>query len=73
MARYPVEFYPGWLRLVLTWIVPVGLMTTLPAEALSGSLSPGTLAAGLILALALLAAASLLFRHGLRRYASASS
>jgi ABC-type uncharacterized transport system permease subunit len=48
-------------------------MTTLPAEALSGSLSPGTLAAGLILALALLAAASLLFRHGLRRYASASS
>ena len=23
MARYPVGLYPGWLRLVLTWIVPV--------------------------------------------------
>jgi hypothetical protein len=24
MARYPVGLYPGWLRLALTWVVPVG-------------------------------------------------
>ena len=35
MARYPVGVYPGWLRMVLTWIIPVGLMTTLPAQALT--------------------------------------
>jgi len=73
MARYPVGLYPGWLRLVLTWIVPVGLMTTVPAQTLTGTLPGLTLVAALLAALALLAASSLLFRLGLRRYASASS
>ncbi len=73
MARYPVGLYPGWLRLVLTWVIPVGLMTTVPAQALTGTLPPGVLAGSIILALALLLAASVLFRSGLRRYASASS
>jgi len=73
MARYPVALYPGWLRLALTWIVPVGIITTVPAEALTGRLAPGALAGAIALALALLAGATVLFRAGLRRYASASS
>jgi ABC-2 type transport system permease protein len=73
MARYPVGLYPGWLRLVLTWIVPVGVMTTVPAEALSGRLPGATLLGSIGLAVVLLAGASALFRLGLRRYASASS
>ncbi|MBN2548081.1 MAG: ABC-2 family transporter protein [Anaerolineales bacterium] len=73
MARYPVGLYPGWLRLVLTWIVPVGMITTVPAEALSGTLTPGSLAAAVALAVALVTGASVFFRLGLRRYASASS
>jgi ABC-2 type transport system permease protein len=73
MARYPVGLYPGWLRLVLTWVVPVGIMTTVPAQALTGELPAGTLLGSLALALGLLAGASALFRGGLRRYASASS
>ena len=73
MARYPVEVYPGWLRLVLTWVVPVGVMTTVPAQALTGDLSVGMLIGSAALATALLVGASALFRSGLRRYASASS
>jgi ABC-2 type transport system permease protein len=73
MARYPVGLYPGWLRLALTWVVPVGVMTTVPAQALTGELSAGMLIGSVALATALLAAASALFRWGLRRYASASS
>ncbi|HSR30973.1 MAG TPA: ABC-2 family transporter protein [Anaerolineae bacterium] len=73
MARYPVGIYPRWLRLVLTWVVPVGIMTTMPAQALTGHLSVWMLIGGMILAGGLLAGASLLFRFGLRRYASASS
>ena len=73
MARYPVGLYPGWLRLLLTWIVPVGIMTTVPVQALTGALSPTMLAGSTILALALLIGASALFRFGVRRYASASS
>ncbi|MBN2005661.1 MAG: ABC-2 family transporter protein, partial [Anaerolineae bacterium] len=64
---------PGWLRLALTWVVPVGVMTTVPAQALSGELSPGMLAGSAALATALFVGASALFRLGLRRYASASS
>lgn len=73
MARYPVGVYPGWLRLVLTWIVPVGLMTTVPAAALAGDLPPGLLAVSGVFSLILVTAASWLFGTGLRRYASASS
>jgi ABC-2 type transport system permease protein len=73
LARYPVGIYPGWLRLVLTWIIPVGLMTTIPAQALSGSLEPAMLAGALLFSLAALVGASVLFRRGLRKYASASS
>jgi ABC-2 type transport system permease protein len=73
MARYPVGLYPGWLRLFLTWIVPVGLITTVPAQALTGTLPPGLLAVAAAFSLALLLGASALFRAGVRRYASASS
>jgi ABC-2 type transport system permease protein len=73
MARYPVGIYPGWLRFALTWIVPVGVMTTVPATALAGGLAPGVLAGAVALALLFLVGASALFRLGLRRYASASS
>jgi ABC-2 type transport system permease protein len=73
MARYPVGLYPGWLRLVLTWIVPVGVMTTVPAQALSGTLSPWMLVGSMVLAAAFFTGASILFRSGLRRYNSASS
>jgi ABC-2 type transport system permease protein len=73
MARYPASLYPGWLRLALTWVVPVGVMTTVPAQALAGKLSARMLIGSVALAAALLAGASALFRFGLRRYASASS
>jgi ABC-2 type transport system permease protein len=73
MARYPLGLYPGWLRLVLTWVVPVGIITTIPAQALTGTLSAGMLAAAVGLALLLSLGASLFFRLALQRYASASS
>ncbi len=73
MARYPVGIYPGWLRLVLTWVVPVGVMTTIPAQALTGTLASGTLLGSVAFALILFTSATVLFRTGLQRYASASS
>ena len=73
MSRYPMGMYPGWLKMALTWIVPVGMITTIPAEALTGALNPWMAAASLALAAVLLAVGSFLFRTGLRRYSSASS
>jgi ABC-2 type transport system permease protein len=68
-----VGLYPGWLRLALTWVIPVGLVTTIPAQALTGDLQIGMLIGSLMLSAALFAGASILFHRGMRRYASASS
>ena len=73
LARFPLSLYPGWLRLILTWVVPVGMMTTFPIQALSSQLSLPLLAASLLLAIVLVIAATILFRTGIRHYASASS
>ena len=73
LARYPVNLYPGWLRLTLTWVLPVAFMTTIPAQALIGTVSTTMLIASLVLALVFLAGASAVFRIGLRQYASVSS
>lgn len=73
MARYPVGIYPGWLRLVLTWVIPIGVITTVPAQALTGNAPWSLLAGSVLLAAALVTAASLLFQRALRRYSSASS
>ena len=73
MGRYPVGIYPGWLRLMLTWIVPIGFIATVPAEALTGQITGSELLGGIALAAVLLVVASVLFRVGLRRYSSASS
>jgi ABC-2 type transport system permease protein len=73
MARYPVGIYPGVLRVVLMWVIPIGVMTTVPALALAGE-APGSLLGGTVLfAVSAFAGASFLFRRALRQYASASS
>ncbi len=73
MARYPLGLYPQWLRLVLTWIVPVGIITTIPAEAMMGHLPLETALGAVLLAGVLLVGASIFFRRAVRDYASASS
>lgn len=73
MGRYPVGIYPGWLKLTLTWILPIQFITTVPAEALTGQVSAATLLGGIALAVGLLVVASAFFRISLRRYSSASS
>jgi ABC-2 type transport system permease protein len=73
MARYPVVIYPQWVQLILTWIIPVGVITTVPAQALNGTMSVGMFLAAVFIAIMLLVGGTVVFRSGLRRYASASS
>jgi ABC-2 type transport system permease protein len=42
-GRWPVSLYPGWLRFILSFIIPVAFVTTVPVEALTGRLTPTTL------------------------------
>jgi len=72
-GRWPVTLYPGWLRIGLTFLVPVAFATTVPAQALAGKLSWQTLAGAFALAALLFCVARLVWRIGSRRYAGASS
>jgi ABC-2 type transport system permease protein len=72
-GRWPVAIYPGWLRGLVTFLLPVALATTLPAEALTGRATATSLLAAVVLAAALLLASRRLWQAGLRRYAGASA
>jgi ABC-2 type transport system permease protein len=72
-GRWPVGVYPGWLQGLLTFLVPVAFAVTVPAEALTGRLSPATVGLAALLAALLLGGARLLWQFGLRRYSGASA
>jgi ABC-2 type transport system permease protein len=72
-GRWPVGIYPGWLRGLLTFLVPVAFAVTVPAEALTGRLTAATLGLAAAIAGGLLLLARLVWRMGLRRYAGASA
>jgi ABC-2 type transport system permease protein len=72
-GRYPIGVYPGWLRLGLTFLVPVAFAVTVPAEALTGRLSGGSLAGAAALTILLLVVSRVVWRLGLRRYSGASA
>jgi ABC-2 type transport system permease protein len=73
MARYPIGVYPPWVQFVLTWIIPVGVITTVPAQTLTQDLPAGAFRGAVLIAIVLGIAATILFRTAVRRYASASS
>jgi ABC-2 type transport system permease protein len=72
-ARWPVGVFRGWVRFALTFVIPVGLMTSFPAMALLGTLSAKNTLAATGLALTLLVVSRTLWTRALRHYTSASS
>jgi ABC-2 type transport system permease protein len=70
-ARYPVSAYPGALRFLFVYLIPIAWTTTIPASALTGRLHwPTALGAALVGAIAL-ALTRFLWTAALRRYTSA--
>ncbi len=72
-ARVPSDVFRGLVRPVLTFVVPVALIGTLPSKALFGALEPWIALYSACLALLLLFASHHFWRYSLRRYSSASS
>ena len=73
MGRFPVDAYPLWLRRILTFVVPIALVTTVPARALNGRLAPLAPILSVGVAAALIWLSTRFWRLGLRQYTSASS
>lgn len=72
-GRWPVGLYPGWLRNLLTFLIPVAFAITVPAQALTGRLTLATMSLALLIALVMLTIARVFWRIGLRRYSGASA
>jgi len=72
-SRYPAEIYRWPLRLALWTVLPMLVVTNLPAAALFRPLSPLFALYGLGLGAVLVAWTVFFFRKGLQRYRSASS
>jgi ABC-2 type transport system permease protein len=72
-GRWPVTIYPQWLRIGLTFLVPVAFAITVPAQALTNRLTPMTLVGALGLAVLLMGLARVIWRMGVRSYSGASA
>lgn len=72
-GRFPVSVFDQPARFVLAWVIPLGLISTLPAMALVRGPEVGQLAVSLLAAIAGVVVVRQLWTRGLRRYASATS
>jgi ABC-2 type transport system permease protein len=72
-GRYPVTIYPRWIRIALTYVLPLAFLTTFPAGTLVGKLGVPHVAGAIALAVVSLTAASVFWRVGLRHYSGASA
>jgi ABC-2 type transport system permease protein len=73
MARFPVEIYGSIAKTILTYLLPVGIIYTLPAETLMGLTNVKTAMASLLVAGIFLVASMGYWRYALKRYSSGGS
>lgn len=72
-GRYPATVYPTWLRIIVTFIVPIAVATTVPLQALRGDLTAGQIAVFVGIGFASLWVALQVWKRGVKRYSGASS
>jgi ABC-2 type transport system permease protein len=72
-GRFPVGIYPTWLRLSVTFLVPIGFAITVPAEAVTSRLDWQTLAVAIGFAILLAVFTRWFWRFGLKNYTGASA
>jgi ABC-2 type transport system permease protein len=68
-----VTVYPIGLKLVLTYLVPIGFAVTVPAESLTGRLTWERLVATALFLVVVVAITRLVWRAGTRHYSGASA
>jgi len=72
-GRWPVTIFPGWMRPVLTFVVPIAFAVTVPAQALTGQLPGVTALLAVGVAVLFLAGSRVFWLVALRRYTGASA
>jgi ABC-2 type transport system permease protein len=72
-GRYPATVYPVWMRIIVTFVVPIAVATTVPLQALRGELGWWQVLVFLAIGAASLVIAGQVWKLGVRRYSGASS
>jgi ABC-2 type transport system permease protein len=72
-GRFPATIYPPWLRLIVTYLVPIALATTIPLQGLRGDLSGRQVLTFLAVGAVAFAVAYRIWKAGLQQYSGASS
>lgn len=73
MGRYPVKIYPMVFKNILTWVIPIGIIVTFPAEALLGKVGGLDILLAFIFAVVIYSISILFFKKSIKKYSSASS
>ena len=72
-GRYPSSVYPAWLRVIVTFVIPVAVATTVPLQALRGELAAWQVLGFVGVSAASFFVASRIWKAGVRKYSGASS
>jgi ABC-2 type transport system permease protein len=72
-GQYPVGIYPGWMRIGLTFLIPIAFAVTVPSEAVTGRLDVATLGFAFVFCVVMVVLSRAAWKRGLRRYSGASA
>ena len=72
-GRYPVTVYPVWLRILVTFVIPIAVATTVPLPGLRGDLTPIRVLMFVGIGVVSFLIASQVWKRGLKQYSGASS
>jgi ABC-2 type transport system permease protein len=72
-GRYPATIYPPWLRVIVTFLIPIAVATTVPLQALRGELTVWEVLLFVVVGVGAFLLALRVWRAGVRRYSGASS
>jgi ABC-2 type transport system permease protein len=73
LGRFPIDIYKEPLKSILTFVIPVGVMVTLPAKALIGLISPVGVLISFVVGILAIFLSARFWKYALRFYTSASS
>jgi len=73
LGRLPVDIYKEPLRGIISYLIPIGLMSTLPAKAMMGLVSVWGILIAFLVSFTLTFLSTRLWRYSLTKYSSASS
>ena len=72
-GRYPATVYPTWLRIIVTFIIPIAVATTIPLQALRGELTVNQIVLFFAVGVVSFWVATRVWKAGLKQYSGASS